>query len=366
VGAPLESRPARRAAGRGALFVGVGIIAVAVGVGLVPHLIDDTLSFRAAVSAVLLVGGATAVIVGARSLLRSRARWRQVVGGAAIVVAMALAAWVIAPPVAATNVAPSAVTVTPADLGLEFESVEIVTADDVRLAAWVLPGTNGAAVVVLHGAGSTRSDALDHAAVLQRDGFTVLLLDARGHGDSGGTAMDFGWYGDLDVAAAVDYLLTADAVDPARIGVLGLSMGGEEAIGAAAAHGTVRAVVAEGATARTAADKTWLSDAYGWRGWVQEQIERVQFGLTDLLTDASPPATLAASIAQADASFLLITAGRVADEGHAADHLAAAAPDRVTVWTVDDADHTGGLAVAPTEWERRVVEFFDDHLAPAS
>ena len=263
------------------------------------------------------------------------------------------------------NVPPSPITSTPADLGLEFDPVEITTADDVRLAAWYLPGTNGAAVVVLHGAGSTRSAVLDHAAVLQRNGFTVLLLDARGHGESGGVAMDFGWYGDLDIAAAVDHLLTVDAVEPDRIGVLGLSMGGEEAIGGAAAHDAIRAVVAEGATARTAADKSWLSDTYGWRGWVQEQIERVQFGVTDLLTDASPPATLASAIARAgDTEFFLIAAGRVTDEQHAAEHLAAAAPDRTTTWIVDGADHTGGLDVAPTEWERRVVDFFDDHLSP--
>ena len=51
-------------------------------------------------------------------------------------------------------------------------------------------------------------------------------------------------------------------------------MGGEEAIGASASNDLIRAVVAEGATARTAADKGWLSDEYGLRGVLQEQIER--------------------------------------------------------------------------------------------
>jgi uncharacterized protein len=353
--------------GRGAMLVGVGSLVVAAGIGLVPHVIDDTISVGAVASVALLVGGAVSVIAGGRSWLSGRKWVHQVAGGVGIVVVVALAISVVSPSVAVTNVPPSPVTATPADLGLEFDSIDVTTADDVRLAAWYLPGTNGAAVVVLHGAGSTRSSALDHAAVLHRNGFAVLLLDARGHGASDGRAMDFGWYGDLDIAAAVDHLLTLDAVDPDRIGMLGLSMGGEEAIGSAAALDGVRAVVAEGATARTAADKTWLSDVYGWRGWFQEQIERVQYGVTDLLTEASPPITLASAIDRADdTAFFLIAAGRVADEQHAARHLVAAAPDRVTVWTIDDAGHTDGLDVVPTEWERRVVEFFDDHLSPTN
>ena len=354
-------------AGRGVLLIGVGALLLATGIGLVPHVIDDTVSLGAATSVALAVGGLVLVIVGGRSWLTDRTRVRQIAGVAAILVVLALGTAIVAPSVAATNVPPSPITTTPADHGLDFDTIEIATADDVRLAAWYLPGTNGAAVVLLHGAGSTRSDALDQAVVLHRNGFGVLLLDARGHGESSGTAMDFGWYGDLDIAAAVDHLLTIDAVEPDRIGVLGLSMGGEEAIGGAAAHDAIRAVVAEGATARTAADKSWLSETYGWRGWVQEQIERVQFGVTDLLTEASPPTALASAIARADdTAFLLIAAGRVADEQHAAGHLAAAAPDRVTVWTIDDAGHTGGLDVNPTEWERRVVDFFDEHFSQPS
>jgi alpha-beta hydrolase superfamily lysophospholipase len=69
-----------------------------------------------------------------------------------------------------------------------------------------VPSANGAAVVLLHGAGSTRSDVLDQAAVIAGAGLGVLMLDARGHGESGGRAMDFGWFGDEDIAAATTFL----------------------------------------------------------------------------------------------------------------------------------------------------------------
>ena len=109
--------------------------------------------------------------------------------------------------VAATNVPRTAVGLdTPRAHGLAYEDVTFSTADGVELSGWYVPSRNGAAVVLLHGAGSTRSAVLAHAVVLADDGFGVLLYDARGHGRSQGRAMDFGWYGDLDVAAAVDFV----------------------------------------------------------------------------------------------------------------------------------------------------------------
>ena len=114
---------------------------------------------------------------------------------------------------------------------------------------------------------------LDHAVVLARHGYGVLLYDARGMGRSGGRAMDFGWYGDRDVAAAVSFLASRPEVDPTKIGAVGLSMGGEEAVGAAALDQRIRAVVGEGVTNRTDADKGWLTEAHGFRGWLQQRLE---------------------------------------------------------------------------------------------
>ena len=110
------------------------------------------------------------------------------------------------------------------------------------------------------------------------------------------------------------YLANRPDVDPDRIGVVGMSMGGEEALGATATNHLLRAVVAEGATARSAADKAWLSDQFGVRGVVQEQLERVQDWATDALTSASVPASSRAAVEASDARYLLITAGDIVDK----------------------------------------------------
>ena len=240
----------------------------------------------------------------------------------------------------------------------------MVADDGVTLEGWWFPGANGAAVVLRHGAGSTRADVLEHAAVLVDAGYGVLVTDARGHGGSSGRGMDLGWYGELDTRAAVDLLATRPDVAPDRIAVVGLSMGGEEAIGAAGDDPRIAAVVAEGATGRTAADKEWLADQYGAAGVVQGLLDRITYGLIDLLTPVAPPPALSSSVAASETTpILLIAAGDVADEGFVAGRLRAVAPERVEVWEVPASGHVSALATAPDEWRERVVGFLDAALA---
>jgi dienelactone hydrolase len=348
----------------GSALVMVGAVLVAVGVGLVPFLLETGATVRSAACVVFVAAGVTALVLGVRRMLGGRRRAPVAVGVGVLVVAVLLVSVAtVGPAVAATNVVPTDVGPTPATVGLEHRSVTLTAADGVPLAAWYVEGTRGAGVLVLHGAGSTRSAVLDQAASIAQAGYSVLLVDARGHGDSGGTAMDFGWSGDLDVAAGTAYLASRPEVDPRRIGVVGFSMGAEEAIGAAASDERIRAVVAEGATARQADDKAWLSEVYGWRGWLQERIEDVQYGITDLLSDAAHPVALRRAIgASSDTEFLLIAAGEVEDERRAAAHLRSVAGERVSVWVADGTGHIGAFRADPDEWRRRVVGFLDLRL----
>jgi pimeloyl-ACP methyl ester carboxylesterase len=273
-------------------------------------------------------------------------------------VAAGLAAYIAAPAVAATHVPRPLVGATPSSVGLAASAVRLTTDDGVHLAAWYVPSGNGAAVVLLHGAGATRSNVLNQAAALSRGGFGVLLVDARGHGASGGRAMDFGWQGDLDVAAATDYLAHRDDVAANRIGVVGIGLGGEEAIGASGSNADIRAVVAEGATGRVAGDQAWRSDVDGVWGTVTNEAGHVRDWVTGAFTSAAEPPTLRAAVAASTGTeYLLITGSRVVEERHAADYIARGARSHTHIWTVANAGHAMGMRVAPLEWERRVVAF---------
>lgn len=96
------------------------------------------------------------------------------------------------------------------------------------------PGT----VVILHGAGSTRSSHFDFARVCTGHGLAALVFDARGHGDSGG-AMD--GRAIADVAAMAGLARSLTGAEP--VGLRGSSMGGFLSLASAAAA-RARAVVA--------------------------------------------------------------------------------------------------------------------------
>lgn len=350
---------------RGAVAMVAGVPGVAIALGFAPHLRKGG-PMRVQVAMVVLALAAAVLTFGGAALA---ARGRGIVGRAGaivgVVVVVATVAFVVGPAVAATNTPHATLGRTPAAVGLPHQDVVLATDDGVSLAAWYVESTNGAAVVLLHGAGSTRSSVLPQAEALARAGFGVLMVDARGHGESGGRAMDFGWHGDRDIAAATAWLARRPDVDANRIGAVGLSMGGEEAIGATASNDALRAVVAEGVTARVAGDEDWLSDRYGLRGALTERLEVAQDLVTDVLTGASRPTSMRDAVARSDAEYLLVAGGAVPDEGHAAAFITSGSPERVRTWTVPGAGHTAGLRTDPAGWSDRVVGFLREVLPAA-
>jgi alpha-beta hydrolase superfamily lysophospholipase len=96
-------------------------------------------------------------------------------------------------------------------------------------------------VVLVHMLGRSKDDWALFAERLQSAGLTVLAIDLRGHGRSGGNASDLTAMVS-DVQAAVGWLAAHPSVRPLPIGIVGASLGANLAGIVAADSPVVRAV----------------------------------------------------------------------------------------------------------------------------
>lgn len=134
---------------------------------------------------------------------------------------------------------------TPIEFGIaRFDDVRFRTTDGVLIAGWYIPGESPAAVVLVHGFASNRSQLLPDAKLLNDAGLHVLTIDCRACGDSNGKANTFGYAEIEDVRGAMMYLAEQPGVDPQRIGLAGLSQGGSTVVLSGAAIPEVAAVAA--------------------------------------------------------------------------------------------------------------------------
>ena len=244
----------------------------------------------------------------------------------------------------------------PADrLGVAHENVRFTTEDGLVLEGWYIPSRNGAAVIAFPG----RASSQDRAKLLARHGYGVLLFDRRGEGESEGDPNLLGWQGDRDIHAAVAYLQGRPDVDPDRIGGIGLSVGGEMMIEAAAESSALKAIVSEGASSRSVRDDLANGDAR-WADMLADGIVTVSAAL---FGDDLPPATLASFVPRVSGAVFFVYGehGQPAEEPANRAFYAAATGEK-EIWEVPGSGHIGGVEAQPEEYERRVVGFFDRTL----
>ena len=110
------------------------------------------------------------------------------------------------------------------------EAVAFPAASGDSVHGWFVPGAAplSGSVLLMHGAWGSRRQMTERARVLQAHGYAVLLIDLRGHGETGGGRITFGKMEALDAAAAVDWLHAR--LPRSRVGVIGVSLGGAAAL----------------------------------------------------------------------------------------------------------------------------------------
>jgi dienelactone hydrolase len=344
---------------RFALGLVVGLLAVGVGVtshGL--HVVNLGPDWRDLTGIAFVLGGLLLVAAGVlawtsprRTPRRSGHGWRALhavgwVAGAAAVVFVA-----VMPFAQATLVthAPRW-AIHESALGIPHEEITIEIGSGRRLAAWYVPSRNGAAVLVSHGSGGSRGRLPAHVRMLARHGYGVLALDNAGNGGSDGHSNGLGDNAQPGVRAAVDYLAHRPDVDPGRIGGVGLSLGGEVLLEAAARDRRLAAVVSDGATRPQDADTAERPPALRRATtWLQLHAVRAVSGMrtSRSLLELVP--------AIAPRPVLLVAGGGFPAEIPASRMYRAAGGPTVELWELPDTGHTAGLRRHPAEYERRAL-----------
>jgi pimeloyl-ACP methyl ester carboxylesterase len=349
---------------RGALALASGVLALAVAFEAV-HYTNTVGPSGDDFTGLLAIGAGLLLLdVGATTLWQTRRTeghraWRygrRVLLGATGVVALYALVMPVGLAYVTTHVGRA---VVPANtLGVAYENVSFTTSDGLKLQGWYVPSHNGAAVISFPG----RRGPQKPARFLARHGYGVLLFDRRGEGRSDGEPNAWGWGGTKDIKAAVAFLRGRADVERGRIGGLGLSVGGEMMLEAAADTPSLAAVVSQGAGARMFTeemdeDLPPLEKAtIAVPAWLKQASLMV-------FANRSPPTNLEDLVPKIAPRpmFLIAAPNAPTGEDLNRDYFAAAGAPKA-LWEISESEHVGGLEARPREYERRVTTFFDRAL----
>ncbi len=139
-------------------------------------------------------------------------------------------------------------TITPQDLGLNYEEVSFKTADGIKLAGWFIPSSAKATeskpnptIILLHGYPADKGDILPALSFLNQK-YNLFLFDFRYLGQSEGKYSTAGAKEVEDLLAAVQFLKSKDINE---VGVWGFSLGGAVALMTASRAPEIKAIISE-------------------------------------------------------------------------------------------------------------------------
>jgi uncharacterized protein len=248
------------------------------------------------------------------------------------------------------------------DLHPLAEEVTFPSPQGGKLVGWFIPGESPATVILLHGFSCQRHEMLEHAQILHHAGYTTLLFDFGGRGESDGV-VTLGFYEQQDVLSAVEYLKTRDDVDMDNLGVLGASMGAAAAILAAAQAPEIKAVIADSPfeSAERAIEEGFTRVV----GLPAFPFAPVTLKIIELRVGVSPTQVVPRERVAAISPRPLLLIHGTADTQVTpvnSEILYAAAGEPKELRLLPDLQHTRGIWDLREEYALLIVEFFHRHL----
>jgi fermentation-respiration switch protein FrsA (DUF1100 family) len=264
------------------------------------------------------------------------------------------------------------------------EEVTLTTPDGITLRACYLKTDRPRKGVILFGPefGAGRWGCLPYCEFLREQGYDIFAFEMRGQGQSPAQPgyEPLQWVTDFEVAdlrAALAYLKERPDRDPRGVGFFGLSKGGGAGLLAAAGDPFIRCCVTDGifGTMSTMVPymQQWLFIyvTIHWIGrnlprWYLAHLARVTMRQVGRARGCRYPSLERAMPRLAPRPLLMIHG---ANDNYIKPDMARALFDRAgepkEFWLVEKAKHNQAMHVAGDEYRRRVLAFFDAHLAAA-
>ena len=253
-----------------------------------------------------------------------------------------------------------------ADTRATREDFDVRAPDGIALRGWKMhpPGPNGDWVLLCHGVGDNRTGTLAYADFLLRHGYSLVMMDARAHGASGGDIATYGFKERYDTVAITDALYRTEKVR--RLYAMGVSMGAAQVLDSAAVESRIAAVVAEDPFA------SLREVSYDYAGLhFSPMLGKTLFRpatITALHSMAKAggfdPDAISPERAVTQRAFpvLLIcgTSDTIIPCRHA-ERIYSAATGPKELWVVQGAEHASAMGVEPAEYEARVIRFLGAH-----
>jgi uncharacterized protein len=251
--------------------------------------------------------------------------------------------------------------------GANKEDFEVRAPDGAALKGWKVRARepNGDWIVVLHGVSDNRTGNIGHAEFLLRNRYSVVMMDSRAHGKSGGSMATYGWLERHDTVAVVDALTATENVR--HVGALGVSMGAAISLQSAAIDPRIVAVVAEDPFA----DLREVTYDYGGLH-LTPMLGKTLFRPASIVAiremgsvggfspdDVSPEKAVAS---RAFAVLILCGTQDYVIPCRHAERVYNAAIGPKELWEVPGASHAAALGHAPQEYEARSIAFFQRYL----
>ena len=236
---------------------------------------------------------------------------------------------------------------------IEFQQVDLITEDGIRLSAWYTSPRKGAVILLAHGYGDNRPEWVH--ALLAKKGYGVLAWDARAHGESDGEISTIGYLEVLDVKAALDYVLAQSDVE--HVGAWGGSMGGATLIRATAQFPEIQALFVDSSFASLNEEFDFLVP-YPFINPLAKFIAERQTGIP---LDQIDPLDDIAQISPRPVYIVHGTGDTVAPPD-AGEKLFNAANEPRFLWVEEDAAHLSIHLVNERRYQRRLIGFFDEWL----